>query len=1315
MNNDELIEYFRNISADDFFALTDEDFKKLGTSYEEAYEIIKKNNIKILKFYLENNQMEKLYDFDESLFTDDVLENSIDNLIEQISDSEFYRRVPWIALYSKKLLNYYLQLGDMEVALQFDSSLFTDEVLKQYLDEITTYIDKENCHNIKSLRRSKSRVLFNYYLEKDEIEHALCYATDEDVEANLEIFANYLSEAIKEKYYQPPYILAHSNALKAYLLKTSRIQEAINLAVHSQSKFSDEVIEMYLPNIVKFIEENKRIPYGMESSKKLLEYFVENNRVDLILELDEGTIWTFVDKNIEKIAEYIEKNLKVPYSLIRNQKLFLRFCKKGNYDIASQFKIHSLDEELEASELKGIADYVENIFYSHASKQIPEIFSESKRLFAYYLEHDKLDIALNFKPFYCTDDIIEKYLNKLVEYIKKTNTIPHALADSKAILTNLLKNNEIDLAIKFGRIAFTEDIIANNVEKLAECVEKLDEIPIALCTSESLLSYLLKHGKVDTAMKFNKLAFTKKVLDENAKTIADYLIQKGYNYAYEKSYRLSLDECGPEFIYNKRILECILKEKKFAIVQLFNQSIFDAQLINDYAKEFANYIMERNVTLRTFHPQRVTIYELISKDKQIFDILLQHNRIDLVLDFDSKFFTDEIIDKYKEQITEGLEKEYGYVDQNGLPQGIKNNKKLFNYFMQTNNSLAGYFGPEMYDEKYCKEHFKEMLAFMKEYMFGDDTKSLRSSKALLELFLENDNVLYALSFKADLFTEELINTYYNKIIAFIDNYSKGLSFGDGFGIGNSKEALKYFIKKGRIDLITKFSGKTLTDDIIQENFDYIAKSIESEPNNIVPYNLRENRVLLKEYIKTNRLNIILQFEPCALLTEYIYNHYEDVKKYLLAKLDAGVKLDDLRLNYELPEQLFKLFLKNNDMDIVWKFPDNMFSEYQISDCVPVFANYIMKTGSVPSQIAKSESVLEYLLNENRIDLVFKFDEKLLDLKFILENMARFNAWLQNKEDFSIAKFEVEQKLNSLLYNIDEKLRRRFASKYNVTIPYEFVKKLRIYPNYYNLLDKGREYSDLITKMINVLGSDKFETYLIIYQVLYNLDHYHEFLYNLLLSDIFDSTPIGLTDEEVKKLISILVKDNIYNIKTLEDFKNYDKIAIKNHEQYMEQLDEKNYIETVRSYLLNYKFGLSYYQARELNRKYCYTVESIKESALPKEIKDFLISLNDILTTNDINKLKFMQMTTSKMENDYSAYIMLDYILRNSYAKLQEAQSKNNQTVSESADIGKKLVEYFKQAPMEIKLKIKEDVQVNNLSPKEIYDKILSEAYQSKKI
>ena len=35
--------------------------------------------------------------------------------------------------------------------------------------------------------------------------------------------------------------------------------------------------------------------------------------------------------------------------------------------------------------------------------------------------------------------------------------------------------------------------------------------------------------------------------------------------------------------------------------------------------------------------------------------------------------------------------------------------------------------------------------------------------------------------------------------------------------------------------------------------------------------------------------------------------------------------------------------------------------------------------------------------------------------------------------------------------------------------------------------------------------------------------------------------------------------------------------------------------------------------------------------------------------------------------------------------------------------------------MEIKLKIKEDVQVNNLSPKEIYDKILSEAYQIKKI
>ncbi len=1312
MNNDELIEYFRNISADDFFALTDEDFKKLGTSYEEAYEIIKNNNIKILKFYLENNQMKKVYEFDESLFTDDVLENSIDNLIEQISDSEFYRRVPWIALKSKKLLNYYLQLGDMEVALQFDSSLFTDEVIKQYLDEITTYIDKENCHNIKSLRRSQSGVLFNYYLEKDEIEHALCYATDEDVEANLEIFANYLSEAIKEKYYQIPDILAYNDALKAYLLKTSRVQEAVKLAsVDNQPGFSDEVIAMYLPNIVKFIEENKIIPYVMKYSRKLFEYFVKNNRVDLILELDEGIIWPFIDKNIEQIAEYIEKNQKVPYSLISNQKLFLRFCKKGNYDIASQFKIHSLDKELEASELKGIADYVENIFYSHASKQIPEIFSESKRLFAYYLEHDKLDIALNFKPFYCTDDIIEKYLNKLVEYIKKTNTIPHALVYSKAILTNLLKNNEIDLAIKFGRIAFTEDIIANNVEKLAECVEKLDEIPIALCTSESLLSYLLKHGKVDTAMKFNKLAFTKKVLDENAKTIADYLIQKGYNYAYEKSYSLSLDECGPEFIYNKRILECVLKEEKFAIVQLFNQSLFDAQLINDNAKEFANYIMERNVTLRTFHPQRVTIYELISKDKQIFDILLQHNRIDLVLDFDSKFFADEIIDKYKEQITECLEKEYGYVYQNGLPTGIKNNKKLFNYFMQTNNRLAGYFGPEMYDEKYCKEHFEEILAFIKENGGENITKNLRSSSVLLELFLENDNMLYALDFKGDLFTEELMNTYYNKIIAFIDNYGKGL----GSGIGNSKEALKCFIKRGRIDLITEFNGEILTEDIIQENFDYIAKSIENEPNNLVPYNLRENRILLKEYIKTNRLNIILQFEPCALLTEYIYNHYEDVKKYLLAKLDAGVKLDDLRLNYELPEQLFKLFLKNNDMDIVLKFPDDMFSEYRISDCVPAFANYIMKTGSVPSQIAKSESVLEYLLNENRIDLVFKFDEKLLDLKFILENMDRFNAWLQNKEDFSIAKFEVEQKLNSLLYNIDEKLRRRFASKYNVNIPYEFVKKLRIYPNYYNLLDKGWEYSDLITKMINVLGSDKFETYLIIYQVLYNLDHYYEFLDNLLLSDIFDSTPIGLTDEEAKKLISIFVKDNIYNIKTLEDFKNYDKIASKNHEQYMEQLAEKNHIETVRSYLLNYKFGLSYYQARELNRKYCYTVESIKESALPKEIKDFLISLNDILTTNDINKLKFMQMTTSKMENDYSSYIMLDYILRNSYAKLQEAQTKNNQTVSESADIGKKLVEYFKQAPMEIKLKIKEDVQVNNLSPKEIYDKILSEAYKSKKI
>ena len=446
-----------------------------------------------------------------------------------------------------------------------------------------------------------------------------------------------------------------------------------------------------------------------------------------------------------------------------------------------------------------------------------------------------------------------------------------------------------------------------------------------------------------------------------------------------------------------------------------------------------------------------------------------------------------------------------------------------------------------------------------------------------------------------------------------------------------------------------FESKEELNEFIGTNSDFFRDYINIKNENI-SYRLKDCDNFITLVLEEGKTNLISN----------IQNYSIENLRLLVQLLNKNIQLPYYIGNNEFAEHIIKLKdeLKDEEMIVLLNLlKDRAFYDRKMRDSESTsfenlvknntnyLINIVTNTKTVPNCLAESSEFRDECINKDRIDiaskciipsnllenesLVDKYCNELhIDKKIFYERYKWIcNYFEKNNNIFNIM---LASSLKNNIFSLNSEHFERFINDVDVQLS---LSKL-----------SERELS-LFSKILDLYSYDEYDISQMIVNVINNMNDYKDLLNSINIEE--------LNKQDIRNLVGLFqLPNNQYNITDKEELQKYFDIR----KNYFEQNFNSNILEENKNNLLKVMFNIDLKEAEYIDNKYNHNnvneniLINLKNSELPENIYNLLLTLNKIIECN--NREKLIEIYKNITINDlYKNEIPLESYLRGQYTKL----------------------------------------------------------------
>ncbi len=437
--------------------------------------------------------------------------------------------------------------------------------------------------------------------------------------------------------------------------------------------------------------------------------------------------------------------------------------------------------------------------------------------------------------------------------------------------------------------------------------------------------------------------------------------------------------------------------------------------------------------------------------------------------------------------------------------------------------------------------------------------------------------------------------------------------------------------------------------------------------------IKENEQFFKEYIREKKQSISFDLMHCDNFIELILkgNCVEligNLENYSLPNLKLLVKtlekskgipyyLGNERYAYHLFElksslepnefcELLSLLKEKSSYDTKIRDSETTFFTNLVKENMDYLIDVVSQTKLVPKCLIESSAFRDECIKRNRIDLAAKCilpldimeNEALIDaycneLNIDAKNFYERSKWLLNyheKNNNNIFNTFLATSLKDNIFNLNKEHYERFINDVEVQMS---ISKLN---------DKELI---VLSKILDIYNYKEYDISSMIVNVINNMDNYIELINSLNIENI--------TEQDLRRLVSVLqLPGNQYKINDLDTLHNYEMLK----KEFFIRNCNSNDLFFNKDNLLKALFNIDLAEAQYIDSKYCHNndnnniLDNLKDSELPSLIYNYLVLINKIIESDNINELSTMYNDLKDIKV-YDSEIPLEPYLRSKYTEL----------------------------------------------------------------
>lgn len=363
---------------------------------------------------------------------------------------------------------------------------------------------------------------------------------------------------------------------------------------------------------------------------------------------------------------------------------------------------------------------------------------------------------------------------------------------------------------------------------------------------------------------------------------------------------------------------------------------------------------------------------------------------------------------------------------------------------------------------------------------------------------------------------------------------------------------------------------------------------------------------------------------------YIKKIIENKEKYGIESCDIIYVIEELRDNYFTKKviQNYKKY-KIDSSDVV-KLISSLYDYDYIKKIIVEYKKYELNNSNIAYLLYRipEEKRIEFLKISDK-ESIRLYRQQYASSKFIKKYIDEFIKLEENNIDKDIL-LKMSEKNEDVL-KTDFKI---LAKKYIDLLGIDIVNQIACYQDIINnVVSLNDNELKLLSKLLNLYISKtkNYEWTNLANILIDNLESYEELIENLNKMEYIN----------IGRLIPILIHKNTFNIRSIEDIENFQKIKRKKCE---ELINSQNIKEKQESILLKI-YGQNIQEAEKFVRKFGEDIDKIQDEELKKYIKN-LIKILEINNSDELNKL-YEQIKEEKIVNP----LLIEKRLKIEYWKL----------------------------------------------------------------
>jgi len=607
-------------------------------------------------------------------------------------------------------------------------------------------------------------------------------------------------------------------------------------------------------------------------------------------------------------------------------------------------------------------------------RKVPGNWISDINLLNYFLKQKDYYIVVQFE---LNDFLKEEIKNEAINIVRSLNSeLPKIFRENQYMLELCIQEQKEELINQFIPYIFSDNIITKYKQELVSMKNLNIEDKVYIQLNQEFFDLCLEKQRYDLLGYFNK------------KLLTDDIIEK-YGIEIAKQHKGKIDY---NLKNNKKFFDKVIEAKRYDLITYFDEQFITDDIISTYTKPILDKLYFKKFSIETFN--QTNMNKVYTNSKDLLKLALKEKRNDIIFEFSSELYDEEIINLYGYHILDIVIKQHElwYFEKNYymLDFCLKNKKY----------DIIKNFSGDLYDENVIKNHKDKIMELLEQGVLN--YWIFYNSKYLFEAYLEKglpEKAIYY--FSEELITKDIVEKYYETLKKLINGgeitYIK---------LANNSYFLDKILEENMLEFaLDNFYFDTFTKEIIEKHYSKIKEYINITRK--VPYKLRDNEKLLDKLLDDEMVEYTYTLIPIFIgglrpfnselfTDERILKYYDVYKKYVIKNEELPSYLGDKPIFLEK-------MLKDSKFEILNYYSPTDLTEQIIEKYYDKFIEYIKEHGNEVPKTLTSEKFTMKILNNKSLEELSDFHGLYFDKELVDNNFDKLVDFVNNNYDTNLAK------------------------------------------------------------------------------------------------------------------------------------------------------------------------------------------------------------------------------------------------------------------------------------------------------------------------